>query len=133
MHFGAPAKHLARMGCKIGVQDRSPTRFLVAPRGNMRFGAILPVLLTVMSSPQASDVPSDGKTRPATGRLFAQGRQGGARNSQQPETEHCAYIVISEAPGTDPDMIKKIPKRLADNMPMLKVPPPCDQGRRANK
>lgn len=98
----------------------------------MRFGAILPVLLTVMSSPQPSDLPSHGKTGPATGEFFAQGRQGRATNSQQPETKHCAYIVISEAPGTDPKMIKKIPKRLADNMPMLKVPPPCDQGRRAN-
>ena len=99
----------------------------------MRFGAILPVLLTVISSPQASDLPPHGKTVPATARVFAQGRQRRATNSQQPETEHCAYIVISEAPGTDPDMIKKIPKELADNMPMLKVPPPCDQGRRANK
>lgn len=99
----------------------------------MRFGAILPVLLTVMSSPQASDLPSHGKTAPSTGRLFAQGHQGRATNSQQPETKHCAYIVISEVAGNDPDMIKKIPKRLADNMPMLKVPPPCDQGRRANK
>jgi hypothetical protein len=98
----------------------------------MRFGAILPVLLTVMSSPQASDLPSHIKTGPATAKLFAQGRQGRPTNSQQPETKHCAYIVISEAPGIDPEMIKKIPKRLADNMPMLKVPPPCDLRRRAN-
>jgi hypothetical protein len=41
--------------------------------------------------------------------------------------------VISEAPGIDPDMVKKIPRKFGDNMPMLQVPQPCHQDSHATK
>ncbi len=92
----------------------------------MRYGSILPVLLAAsMSSPQLSELPSNVKHVPATGRFFAQDHE--TRNERQPEARHCAHIVISEAPGIDPDMVKKIPRKFGDNMPMLQVPPPCQQ------
>jgi len=96
----------------------------------MRYGSILLVLLAaIVSSPQLSELPSNVQHVPATGRFFAQDHE--TRHERQPKARHCAYIAISEAPGIDPDMVKKIPAKFGDNMPMLQVPPPCHQDSRA--
>lgn len=99
----------------------------------MRFGAIFPLLFAAMSSPQVSDLPSNVKTTPATDRVFAEGRPASETNGQRLEARHCAYIVISETSGIDPEMIKQFPQDLLITCRCYGVLAPCDQGRRVTK
>ena len=57
-------------------------------------------------------------------------------NSQTVGIQHgiktCAHIVISPIANADPKMVKGSPNNFSSNMPVLRVPPPCDQDSKRN-
>lgn len=44
--------------------------------------------------------------------------------------KNCAYIVISLVPNADPKTLKGSPQEYKSNMPILRVPPPCEPASR---
>jgi hypothetical protein len=120
---------IGKKGGKNATKMRSTSGVLnYFDEESMRFGAIFLLFAASIASGQVSTVNRSPNLRHwATGAgsegvLFPLDSKKGA----QPEARHCAHIVISEVPGTDPKIMKSTPK-FSSNMAMLQVPPPCYQ------